>query len=591
MREKWILETKRADFDDLAGKLGISPLAVRCMVNRGVMKPEKMRLYLNGTREDLPEPYRMKGMERAVELIARAKERGERIAIASDFDCDGIFSAYILWKGFGRLGMDSRIYTPDRVKEGYGLNERIVREACADGRSLLVTCDNGIAAKDEVKLARQMGLTVLVTDHHEVQGELPEADGILDPKQEGETYPYKNLCGCGVAFKLLCALYDRWEIPEEEKWDLLEYVAIATVADVMELMGENRILVKEGLAALKHTKNTGLRALLTVMGLGGEDAPKTEIRASKIGFVIGPCFNAPGRISTVAESFGLLMEEDWERALERAEELKSINEERKAMTEEGAKKAFALIDSRAEREGGLPSVLLTVLPDTHESLAGIIAGRVKERYHHPAIIFTETEGGMLKGSGRSIESYDMFQELFQCSELFVRFGGHKMAAGLTLPAENIDELSRRLNEQATLTEDDFCPEVRIDAAMPIGFATERLVEELNRLEPFGTGNPKPVFAEQHFKIRRARRLGKEGNILKFRVENDRNSQIDALLFWEADRFDEFVREIWGERELSRMYEGRENNLDVAFTYYPMVDEYQGMKNIQIQILNYCHVPR
>ncbi len=257
MREKWILETKRADFNGLAEKLGISPLAVRCMVNRGVTKPEKMRLYLNGTREDLPDPYRMKGMERAVELIDRAKERGERIAIASDFDCDGIFSAYILWKGFGRLGMDSRIYTPDRVKEGYGLNERIVREACADGRSLLVTCDNGIAAKDEVKLARQMGMTVLVTDHHEVQGELPEADGILDPKQEGETYPYKNLCGCGVAFKLLCALYDRWGIPEEEKWDLLEYVAIATVADVMELMGENRILVKEGLAALKHTKNTG----------------------------------------------------------------------------------------------------------------------------------------------------------------------------------------------------------------------------------------------------------------------------------------------------------------------------------------------
>ncbi len=581
LRERWIVESKRGDFEGLSGELGVSPLVVRCMINRGITGREEMRRYLYGTKEDLTDPFGMKDMDQAVALICEAREKGWSVAIASDFDCDGIFSGYLLWRGFSRLGFDCRIFTPDRVLEGYGLNERIVDEVAADGRQLLITCDNGIAALDEVAYAKEKGIAVIVTDHHEVQEQMPPADVVLDPKREDETYPFTGLCGGGVAFKLICALYTACDVPEEEKWELLEYVAIATVADVMELQGENRILVKEGLQALERTSNIGLRALLEVQGLAGR-----RINAGHIGFILGPCFNASGRISTVQDSFSLLMEEDWHRALAKAEKLKEINEARKAMTENGAKEAFSQLD-----EDALSDVLVLLLPDTHESLVGIIAGRVKERTGHPVIVFTRTEDGLVKGSGRSIESYHMFHELMKCKDLMIRFGGHKMAAGMTLREKDLPELSRRLNEQSQLTEEDFCPVIRIDAPMPIGFATERLLTELERMEPFGVANPKPIFAEQHFRILRGRRLGKEGNVLKMYVENDAGSCCDALLFGRTEEFEEFVREEWGEGELMRMYEGRENDLDVAFTYFPAVNEYQGVRSIQIQIGGFCRVAR
>ncbi|MCH5264693.1 MAG: single-stranded-DNA-specific exonuclease RecJ [Lachnospiraceae bacterium] len=584
MREKWIVETKKGDFDGISKELGVSPLLVRCMINRGITELPQMKQYLWGTLADLHEPMKMKDMERAVRLLCQAREQEARIAIASDFDCDGIFSGYILWKGLGRLGLDSRIYTPDRVQEGYGLNERIVEEALADSRNILVTCDNGIAAVPQITYAKKKGMTVIVTDHHEVQEQMPAADAVLDPKREDETYPFSGLCGAGVAFKFICALYDACGIPPKEKEELLEYVAVATVADVMELQEENRILVKYGLKALPHTKNAGLRALMEVQGLTGR-----AINAGHIGFVLAPCFNAAGRIATVEESFSLLMETDWKRALTKAEHLKEINESRKQMTEEGAKKAFSLVEGKLSETGTLPSVLTLLLPDTHESLVGIIAGRVKERYNHPVIVFTRTEEGLVKGSGRSIDSYHMFDGLMQCRDLMVRFGGHKMAAGMTLAESDLLELERRLNEKAGLTEEDFQPVVRIDAPMPIGFVTERLIEELEKMEPFGVGNPKPVFAEQHFTIRRGFRLGREKQVLKLRVENLQGNQCDALCFGQAEEFDAFVREEWGERELARMYEGRENNLDVALTYYPSVNEYQGVRSIQIQIVGFCRV--
>lgn len=579
MRERWILETKKADFNALSREFGVSPLVIRCMVNRGLEEKEEMRRYLYGTLEDLHDPLRMKGIAEAVKLLQEARARGEKIGIASDFDCDGIFSGFILWKGFCQVGLDSEIYTPDRVKEGYGLNERIVEEAKAAGVSLLVTCDNGIAANEAVAYAKEQGISVIVTDHHEAQEVLPPADVIVDPKQEGETYPFSGLCGGGVAFKLICALYDACGVAEEEKERLLEYVAIATVADVMELKDENRILVKYGLQALAKTNNVGLQALLEVQGLSGR-----KLNGGHIGFIIGPCFNAAGRIATVKASFDLLMEKNYKKALQKAQNLKEINESRKKMTEEGAKQAFSMLEGRTPED-----VIVLLLPDTHESLVGIIAGRVKERTGHPVIVFTRTEEGLIKGSGRSIEAYHMFQELLACKDLMTRFGGHKMAAGMTLPEENLHELRKRLNANSTLTEEDFRPVVNIDAAMPIGYATERLIEEFERMEPFGVGNPKPLFAEQHFRILRGQLLGKEKNVLKMYVQNRVGNRCDALLFRGAEEFERFIIESFGEGELARMYEGRENDIDVAFTYFPTINEYAGKRSVQIQVSSYCRI--
>lgn len=579
MRERWILETKKADFDGLGRKLGVSPLVIRCMVNRGLETESEMRRYLYGTLEDLYDPLQMKGVPEAVELLLQAGTEGAKVAIASDFDCDGIFSGYILWSGFRQVGIDSAIYTPHRIKEGYGLNERIVNEAKEAGVTVLVTCDNGIAANEAVAYAKEKGMKVIVTDHHEVQEVLPDADVIVDPKQEGETYPFSGLCGGGVAFKLICALYDACGVAEEEKWKLLEYTAIATVADVMELTSENRILVKYGLQELEKTSNIGLQALLEVQGLTGK-----KLSGGHIGFIIGPCFNAAGRIATVQASFDLLMESDYEDALRKAGALKEINESRKAMTEEGAKQAYEMLE---EKE--LDDVIVLLLSDTHESLVGIIAGRVKERTGHPVIIFTRTEEGLVKGSGRSIETYHMFQELLSCKDLMTRFGGHKMAAGMTLPETNLDELRRRLNEHSTLTEEDFRPVVNIDAAMPIGYATERLIEEFDMMEPFGVGNPKPLFAEQHFRILRGQRLGREKNVLKMKVQNLIGNQCDALLFRGVEEFEQFIIENFGERELMRMYEGRENDIDVAFTYFPDINEFRGNRTVQIQVCGYCRI--
>lgn len=581
MREKWIVETKKADFAMLSEKLEVSPLVVRCMVNRGIETEEAMQKYLRGTLEDLYHPLSMKDMEKAVEIVKQERQKGSKIAIASDFDCDGIFSGYILWLGFRKLGFDCRIFTPARVEEGYGLNERIIEEALAEDRTFLVTCDNGIAALPEISYAKEKGMTVIVTDHHEVQEAIPEADAVLDPKQSEETYPFDGLCGGGVAFKFICALYDAFSIPEAKKKELLEYTAIATVADVMELKDENRILVKYGLEALEKTDNVGLCALLEVQGLAGK-----KINAGHIGFVLGPCFNAAGRISTVEKSFALLMETDYEKALLKAEELKAINVERKSMTEQGTKQAFEQLEGAK-----IPAVIGILLPDVHESLVGIIAGRIKEHYNHPVIVFTRVEDGLVKGSGRSIEAYHMFEELLKCNDLMVRFGGHKMAAGMTLKEADLPELLRRLNENAALTEEDFRPIVKIDAPMPVGYVSEKLIEEFEQMEPYGVGNPKPLFAEQHFLVRRGRRLGKEKNVLKLNVINEKGNACDAIYFGNIDKFEDFIRTEWGEDELKRMYEGRENHLDIAFTYMPTINEYQGMRSVQIQIVNYCHVER
>lgn len=563
----------------MAERYGISPVTARCMVNRGICREDEMDTYLKGGLEKLHSPWLFADMDKAVQIILEHKAGCG--AIASDFDCDGIFSAFILNKGFETCGIKSRIFTPDRIEEGYGLNRRIVDEAAAEKASFLITCDNGIAALDEVRYARERGLPVIVTDHHEIQKELPEADAVVDPKREDCSYPFKGLCGAGVAFQLISALYEKMEISAEKREELLEYAAIATVADVMELQGENRVLVKAGLRRLRETKNVGLRALLQVQGLSGRD-----IKAYHIGFVLGPCFNAAGRINTVEKAFALLKETDSRKALELAEELKEINETRKQMTEEAAEAAFELLEQGGKTD---QPVYILHLPECHESLVGIVAGRIKEAYHHPVIVFTSVGEGLVKGSGRSIESYHMFEGLMACSDLMVRFGGHRMAAGMTMRQENLPELERRLNEKAGLQPEDFIPVLNIDVPLPVGHVSEKLITDLETLEPFGCGNPKPVFAEQHFRILRAARRGKRANVLTMKVANETGTTIDAICFDDIDGFEKLIRQEWGDEELEKLYAGKENAVDIGLAYYPSVNEYGGFRTLQIVVTDFCRI--
>lgn len=579
MKKRWILQTKPGDFRGMAERYGISPVTARCMVNRGICRKDEMDTYLKGGLEKLHSPWLFADMDKAVQIILEHKAGCG--AIASDFDCDGIFSAFILNKGFETCGIKSRIFTPDRIEEGYGLNRRIVDEAAAEKASFLITCDNGIAALEEVRYARERGLPVIVTDHHEIQKELPEADAVVDPKREDCSYPFKGLCGAGVAFQLISALYEKMGISAEKREELLEYAAIATVADVMELQGENRVLVKAGLRRLRETKNVGLRALLQVQGLSGRD-----IKAYHIGFVLGPCFNAAGRINTVEKAFALLKETDSRKALELAEELKEINETRKQMTEEAAEAAFELLEQGGKT--GQPVYILH-LPECHESLVGIVAGRIKEAYHHPVIVFTSVGEGLVKGSGRSIESYHMFEGLMACSDLMVRFGGHRMAAGMTMRQENLPELERRLNEKAGLQPEDFIPVLNIDVPLPVGHVSEKLIADLEVLEPFGCGNPKPVFAEQHFRILRAARRGKRANVLTMKVANETGTTIAAICFDDIDGFEKLICQEWGDEELEKLYAGKENAVDIGLAYYPSVNEYGGFRTLQIVVTDFCRI--
>lgn len=588
--EKWILEMKKGDFNGIAQEYGISPVLARIMVNRGVREKEQIRRYLKGTMEDLYDPRLLLDMDQAVDLVSESIEKKEKIGIASDFDVDGIFSSMILWTAFTKLGADCFIETPNRVTEGYGLNRRIVDDCLEKGAKLLITCDNGIAALDAVEYAKENGLTVVVTDHHEVPFEekgdgeriyiKPKADAIVNPKQAECTYPFPKLCGAGVTFKLAQILYERYGILKSELEPLIEYAAIATVADVMDLEDENRILVKTGLKLLEHTKNKGLQAILRVNNLEGK-----RISAYHIGFVIGPCFNAAGRLETVKSALDLLMCNNEAQAEVMAENLKALNDSRKEMTIQGFEQAVEKIEHSDLMSD---KVILVKLEECHESLVGIIAGRVRERYHKPVIVFTDAEEG-IKGSGRSIEAYNMFEELLKCKDLLGRFGGHPMAAGLSLLEENLEELRRRLNENTTLTEEDLRPVVRIDVAMPIEYITEEFVEQLELLEPFGKGNPKPIFAEQHFRFTGGNIIGKNKNVLKAKVVNGSGARIEALYFGQIDQLQEYVIEEFGQQEWERMLRGDRNDVDLGLTYYPDINEYMGRKTPQIVIQNYCRI--
>ena len=589
MKERWRVYGKKADFEQIAQTFHISPVTARIMRNRDVDGEDAIRRYLYGTVEDLYDPLLMKDMEKAADLVEEAVRNGEKIAISSDFDVDGIFSGMILLTGLTRIGGTVSVYTPDRVKEGYGINNRIVEEAWKKGVGMIVTCDNGIAAFDPILRAKELGMKVVVTDHHvvpytEKNGiryyQLPMADAIVDHKQKDCPYPFKKLCGAGITYKLIQVLYERFGVPKEEQYELLEYAGIATVADVMDLEEENRIIVKEGLRRLGFTKNLGLQALMEV-----NDIDPKSLTAYHIGFIIGPCFNAAGRLETVKMAFDLLQSATKDEAMKRAKELKELNDSRKDLTQKGVEQAIELIE-RSEWKND--KVLLVRLHDCHESLVGIIAGRIREKYYKPVFVFTDAEEG-IKGSGRSIEGYHMFDGLMRCQDLLDRFGGHAMAAGLSLKEENLEILRRRLNEDCGLTEEQMIPLVQIDVPMPLSYITEELIEEFKLLEPFGKGNTKPIFAQQHFQIAKANIIGKNKNVMKFQVIGQDHASMEALYFGDIEDLIRFIKEEYGEEQFDRMMEGRRNEVDLAFTYYPSVNEFRGTRSLQIVIQNYCRV--
>ena len=566
-KEIWMLQTKRADFNGLAMRLGVSPVAVRIMRNRGLLDEREMRKYLYGTLDDLYDPRQMKGMETAAGIIEKKLIEGKKIRIIGDYDIDGVCSTYILLKGFHRAAGNGQIdyEIPDRIRDGYGINESIIRQAAEDGIDTLVTCDNGIAALKEISIAKQLGMTVVVTDHHEVPVDaygqiLPPADAVVDPKQDGETYPYHEICGAVVAWKLINVIYEDLGIPEHEWMELLEFAAIATVGDVMKLQDENRLIVKYGLKKIGSTKNTGLRMLVEKNNLD-----INNLSAYHIGFVIGPCLNAGGRLKSAKVALRMLLEQDPDRVSGLADELKELNDVRKDMTAKGETEAI----EQVERFYMSDMVVVVFLPECHESLAGIIAGRLREHFHKPSFVLTRGEQSA-KGSGRSIEAYHMYQGLCEVSDLLVKFGGHPMAAGLSIEESDIDEFRRRLNENAKLTEDDFVPQIWIDVPMPFEYVNEKIVDELKGLEPFGQGNEKPLFAQKSLTIRNVRVLGKNRNVVKMNLVTNTGHPFDGLLFADGDRF---LEEQTGQ-----------NTIDMI--YYPDVNEYNGTRTLQAIIKNY-----
>lgn len=572
--EKWFVAMKKADFNGIAEKYQISPIIARLMRNRDVIGDEAIDFYLNGTVEDLYDGLLMKDMDRAVDILKEKIEEGKKIRVIGDYDIDGVNATYILQQGLAGLGVDVDTDIPDRIKDGYGLNQMLIDRALDDDVDTIITCDNGIAAMSEIAYGKENGMTIVVTDHHEVpyleeNGEkkylLPPADAVVDPHRADCEYPFKGLCGAAVAYKLVEVLYRVSGKPEQEvehlQESLMENVAIATIGDVMDLVGENRVFVKKGLELLKTTKNEGLHALMQCTGVD-----TANLNTYHIGFVIGPCINAGGRLDTAKRALELLNASNRREAVTLAADLKELNDSRKEMTEEGVEEAVRQIESSSWKDD---QVLVVYLPECHESIAGIIAGRIKERYYRPTFVLTKGETGV-KGSGRSIEAYDMFAEMSRCRELFTKFGGHKLAAGLSLEEEKVEVFRKRINELADLTEEDLQMKVSIDMRLPFPYINEELIRELKILEPFGKGNGKPLFAESKLRVIQPRIFGKNRNVLKCRLEDQQGNQMEAVYFGEVE---DCLRQM-------------EKKQIMSFTYYPSINEYMGRRTIQLTIVNY-----
>ena len=569
--EKWMVYNKKADFQKIGSEFGIDPVIARLIRNRDIQDMKEIRSYLYGTLAEIPSPWKMKDMERAVQILQKKITQKKKIRIIGDYDIDGVTATCILLKGLKRLGANVDTYIPDRVKDGYGMHEQLIDKALEDGIDTILTCDNGIAAAAEIEYAKKEGLTVIVTDHHDIPFRdtedgriwiIPKADAVVNPKQNDCLYPNKNICGAVVAWKLIWALYERLGIDSDEIWDFLELAAIATVGDVMDLQGENRIIVKKGLKKLSSTSFEGLKALICVNNLEG-----AEITAYHVGFVIGPCINASGRLDTAARSLELLLADNMEDAMKLADDLYDLNQSRKAMTEQGKEQAIQSIE---ENNLGKDRVLVVYLPDCHESLAGIIAGRIREAYNKPVFVLTKGADGV-KGSGRSIEAYSMYEELVKCSDLLTQFGGHPMAAGLSMEEKNVELFRRRLNDNCTLTEQDLIPKIMIDVPMPISYLSKKLTEQLKVLEPFGKGNSKPLFAQKNLRAVGIRVFGRNRNVAKMLLIDENGIKMDAVYFGEAQEFVDFVQA----------------HDTISVTYYPEINVFQGRENLQVVIKNYC----
>lgn len=566
--EKWVVSAKRADFQEISRKFGVDPVIARLIRNREQITDEEIERYLHGRLSDLHSWRLLKGIGELLEILKGKIDQKKKIRIIGDYDIDGVCSTYILLKGLLRAGACVDVDIPDRMKDGYGISEELIDLAAKAQVDTIITCDNGISAISQIAHAKALGMTVLVTDHHEIpyeelpQGEvrtiLPPADAIVNPKQEGDTYPFSGICGAMVAFKVICGLYETLGIPKGELNLLIPFAAIATVGDVMELQDENRIMVREGLLRLQNPENKGLKALIRVNNL-----EEKTITAYHIGFILGPCMNASGRLSTAKRALDLLLTEDEKEASILAQDLKALNDSRKDMTAKGVEQAIEMVENTKLIKD---RVLVIYLPDCHESLAGIIAGRIRERYTKPVFVLTKGEEGV-KGSGRSIEAYHMFQEMVKCKELFTKFGGHPMAAGLSMKEEDIEELRRRLNENCTLTQEDMTEKIVIDVPMPMSYVTIPLIRQLNQLEPFGKGNTKPVFAQKNLQISQCRVFGKNRNVVKMQLKDEFGVASEGIWFGDGDVFVAKTQE--------------KTFFDVI--YYPTVNSFRGRESIEMVV--------
>lgn len=584
--ENWVLLRKGADFQHISEKFHISPRVASLIRNRDVIGDDAIEKYLNGTIVDLYDGMLMKDMDKAVAVLGEKIKENAKIRIIGDYDIDGIQSTYILLEGFRMLGADVDSDIPDRMKDGYGLNRNLIDRALEADVDTIITCDNGIAAAEEIAYAKSMGMTIVVTDHHEVPYTeigagrryiLPEADAVVDPKQEDCTYPFKGLCGAAVAYKLVEALMEAMGKDAEDADYLMENVAIATIGDVMDLVDENRIFVKQGLDMLKRTENLGLKALMECTGVNVD-----KLSPHHIGFVIGPCMNASGRLDTAKRALELLEAKKVAEADLLAGDLKALNDSRKDMTAQAVEEAFIQVENSELKDA---DVLVVYLPECHESLAGIVAGRIREKYYRPVFVLTKGAEG-LKGSGRSIETWHMYEGLNRVKHLLSKFGGHKMAAGLSMPEENLEQFRKEINEKSGITPEDLNEKIAIDMQLPFECVNEKFIGELAVLEPFGKGNARPVFAERQVQVESARILGKNKNVLKLQVKDLHGTRMDAMYFGDVNTFVEYVREKFGDIACECLLRGHGHGIVMAFTYYPDINEYQGVRTPQIVIQNY-----
>ncbi len=584
MVEKWILQTKKAEFDEIAKKFNINPVVARVIRNRDVEGDEAIEEYLNTDIKTLSSPWKFKDMDKAVDILKIKIAGKNKIRIISDYDVDGICSGYILNKALSNLGADVDIVVPHRVNDGYGINESLIKDAKDAGVDTIVTCDNGIAASDQVDYAKSLGMTVIITDHHEVpfveeDGEkkyvVPNADAIINHKQSDCEYPFKDLCGAMVAYQFMRALYESMDETQKNLESMLVYGAMATVCDVVPLKGENRTIVKTGLELIKTTKDVGINALIDACGIS-----KDSIGSYHFGFILGPCLNASGRLDTAKRAVDLLNETDREKAMASAKKLKGLNDERKDITEKGAKEAIEMAKDSEDR------ILVLYLPNCHESVAGIIAGRVKEQYNKPTIVLVDSED-CVKGSGRSIDEYDMYDNLSKVKDLFLKFGGHKMAAGLSIEKEKIDELRTRLNDSCQLTEEDLMKKIWVDCELPFKFATFGLFNDLKKLEPFGVGNKKPIFAGKNIKVNRMKILGKEGKAIRLEMTDESGYKMQGIMFNKSKRFMAFLQNKFGQDKIDKAMQGAENEIKLMLLYYPNVNEFNGREYLQLIIESFC----